>query len=172
MNIMNMPGFTAEASLYKTNGHYRSDRNTHAINLPAQTMSTIHPTAMMVEGEVIEVSGEAPQAPWGLPSGWGPWGWGAPHGSGGPIPSGPSEGGGKGGGEKTPPKKQPPLNQRCTMKQLQSKAAAPCIERGVRDVLDHNLKNPHFVFCDGGGIMFCCQADLRQGGANCSQIAS
>ena len=23
MNTMNMPGFTAEASLYKTNGHYR-----------------------------------------------------------------------------------------------------------------------------------------------------
>lgn len=30
MNIMNMPGFTAEDSLYKTSGHYRAGR--HAIN--------------------------------------------------------------------------------------------------------------------------------------------
>ena len=26
MNAMNMPGFTAESSLYKTSGHYRSGR--------------------------------------------------------------------------------------------------------------------------------------------------
>ena len=27
MNTMNMPGFTAEASLYKTSGHYQADRS-------------------------------------------------------------------------------------------------------------------------------------------------
>jgi hypothetical protein len=32
MNAMNMPGFTAETSLYKTSGHYQAGR--HAINSP------------------------------------------------------------------------------------------------------------------------------------------
>ena len=30
MNSMNMPGFTADAALYKTSGHYQADR--HAIS--------------------------------------------------------------------------------------------------------------------------------------------
>lgn len=32
MNAMNMPGFTAETSVYKTSGHYQAGR--HAINSP------------------------------------------------------------------------------------------------------------------------------------------
>ena len=39
MNIMNIPGFTAEASIYKTSGHYQADR--HAINASPQMMSAI-----------------------------------------------------------------------------------------------------------------------------------
>jgi hypothetical protein len=41
MNTMNIPGFTAEASLYSTSRQYRTGR--HAINVPTQTISTITP---------------------------------------------------------------------------------------------------------------------------------
>jgi hypothetical protein len=37
---MNMPGFTAEASLYKTSGHYHTDR--HAINSSTQMSNAIY----------------------------------------------------------------------------------------------------------------------------------
>lgn len=37
---MNMPSFTAEASLYKTSGHYHTDR--HAINSSTQMISAIY----------------------------------------------------------------------------------------------------------------------------------
>jgi len=48
---MNIPGFTADASLYRTNGHYLGGRNRHAIHLPARMIETIHPA----RDEVIEV---------------------------------------------------------------------------------------------------------------------
>jgi hypothetical protein len=40
---MNMPRFTAEASLYKTSGHYQTDR--HAINSSTQMISAIYSAA-------------------------------------------------------------------------------------------------------------------------------
>lgn len=40
MNTMNMPGFTAQASLYKTSGHYHTDK--HAINSSTQMISAIY----------------------------------------------------------------------------------------------------------------------------------
>ncbi len=43
MNEIKMPGFTAEASLYKTSGHYHADR--HAINSSTQMISAISPAA-------------------------------------------------------------------------------------------------------------------------------
>jgi hypothetical protein len=49
---MTTPRFTAEASLYRTHGHYRANR--HAINSSAPMMSAIHPA------EIIEVHGCAP----------------------------------------------------------------------------------------------------------------
>lgn len=99
MNTMNMPGFTADHSLYGATGHYRTDRNRTGINLTAQANGTIHPEATdldTVGEEVIIIEGTAP-TPWGLPSGWGPGGWGGPHGGGGPVPTGPGGGGGGGG---------------------------------------------------------------------------
>lgn len=43
MNIINMPGFNAEASFYKTSGHYQSYR--HAINSSTQMISAIYAAA-------------------------------------------------------------------------------------------------------------------------------
>jgi hypothetical protein len=40
MNMMNMPGFTADASLYRTSGPYQTDR--HAINSSTQMSSAIY----------------------------------------------------------------------------------------------------------------------------------
>ena len=48
---MDILGFTADASLYRNNGHYRTGRNTQAIHLPAGMIETIHPA----RDEVIEV---------------------------------------------------------------------------------------------------------------------
>ena len=53
---MTMPRFTAEASLYQTNGQYRTGRN--AVHLPARMTSPIHPARM--EDEVIHVHSCAP----------------------------------------------------------------------------------------------------------------
>ena len=44
MNTMNMPGFTGEASLYKTGGQYHTDR--HAINSSTQMITAIYLAAM------------------------------------------------------------------------------------------------------------------------------
>lgn len=90
---MNMPRFTAEASLYRTNGHYRTGRNRHAVHLPARMNGTIHTAVTIIEWgeEVIEIEGQAPQAPWN------PWvgGGGVTGPLGGPSGAG---GGGEGGG--------------------------------------------------------------------------
>jgi hypothetical protein len=42
---VNMPRFTAEASLYKTSGHYRTGR----VNLSAEMIRTIHPAREVIE---------------------------------------------------------------------------------------------------------------------------
>ena len=39
MNAMNMPGFTAETSLYKSSGHYQAGR--HALHSPNQIIPAI-----------------------------------------------------------------------------------------------------------------------------------
>jgi hypothetical protein len=51
MNTMNMPGFTAETSLYKTSGHYRTGRQ--AIDLSTQMIGTIHLAATGVLRDVV-----------------------------------------------------------------------------------------------------------------------
>src|SRR6266516_1410431 len=104
---MNMPGFTAVATLYKTSGHYQTNRN--LINLPTQMVSAIYPA------EVIEVEGCRPGL---LQLGEGedmvcidpndPWaGGGGGDGGGGPPGGGSSGSGPSGGGGGTPPKRPP-----------------------------------------------------------------
>lgn len=50
---MTMPRFTAEASLYETNGHYRTGMQ--VIKLSVQTIIPIRPALREQEGEVIHV---------------------------------------------------------------------------------------------------------------------
>lgn len=105
---MNMPRFTAEDSLYKTNGHYTSYSNRHVINLPAQKIDSISPA------ETIEVHGCAPgsylvdngDGTWDCWSNPDPW-WGGGGGSGAPGVPSDSVGGGGGGGGGKPPKRPP-----------------------------------------------------------------
>ena len=55
---MNMPGFAAEASLYRTGGHYKTAGR--ATNSPTQMAGVIRPA--MINDDVIEVFGCAPGA--------------------------------------------------------------------------------------------------------------
>jgi hypothetical protein len=55
---MSMPAFTAEASLYKTSGHYRTGQRT--INSSAQTVSPLYPAVRWQPDEVITPHSCAP----------------------------------------------------------------------------------------------------------------
>jgi hypothetical protein len=138
---MNIPRFTAEASLCKTSGHYQT--GSHAINLPTQGGSAIY-AAMM---EVINIHDCAPG---GILHDQGPLGWWCDYGGGGgggPGGGGPS-GGPKGGPDdgggppepatpKTPPPKKPPEGptpgHHCSESELKAygdKALDECSIRG------------------------------------------
>jgi hypothetical protein len=109
-----MPRFTADASLYKTSGQYRTGRRT--VNRSAQTAGPIWPAVKEQEGEVIHVHSCAP--------GWTDIGgtcWpdpltepeagggepGVPGGSPGGESGEPGGGGGVSNPPKTPPKRPP-----------------------------------------------------------------
>lgn len=49
MNAMNMPGFTAETSLYKTSGHYQAGK--YAINSPINMLSAVYPALRVSDVE-------------------------------------------------------------------------------------------------------------------------
>lgn len=102
---MYSPGFTAEASLYKTSRNYCTGRK--MVNPPAQTASAIY--SAMETGETIIIEDTAPiEAPlwfqlWGLPQRFPPKE---------PLePKGPKGGGGGGGSGDPPPK--PPTETIC-----------------------------------------------------------
>lgn len=51
MNTMNMPGFTAEDSLYKTNGRYQMASSIHGIELNS---NSVHPSlAIYIDGRFV-----------------------------------------------------------------------------------------------------------------------
>jgi hypothetical protein len=98
---MSTPGFTAEASLSKTSGHYRTHRARQAVSSSAQMMSPIYP-ALFQRPETVEMHG--------CPPGWTDYGgtcFPPPvteppvggGGGGGVPPGGGPEDGGPGGGE-------------------------------------------------------------------------
>jgi hypothetical protein len=95
--IMNIPRFTAEASLNRTRGHYRTGRNRGAI-LTARMISPIYPAREMEEDIHIhscapgwtDIGGTCWPNPLTEPSG-------STSGGGGSMPSEPG-GGGSGGG--------------------------------------------------------------------------
>ena len=137
---MNLPGFSAEESLYQTNGQYRTGRNSYAIHLAARMTETIHPAR-----EVIEVHGCAPgsglveydDGTWECVAdadlGWG-GGQGAASGGGGE----PGGGGGAGRPSKKPPKR-PPRPSKPKKKVYAPTQGAPChaelIETSSGDVV-------------------------------------
>src|SRR5262245_1681098 len=55
MNIMNMPEFTAEASLYKTSGCYQMTSSTHRVGLNA---SLVQPSAAIYVNGIFYCYGE------------------------------------------------------------------------------------------------------------------
>ena len=159
---MNMPRFTAEASLYKTSGHYRTGRQ--AINSPTKMIGPIHLAVIDVPGETVVIVEKWPPDPWEPP-------WIGGTGPGTPVPSpggseggGGGPGGGVGGSPMTPPKKPPrpvppappPLNDGCTYDQRVSEAGISCQQKIYDDVHVNKVKNPHYLLCEGSKMM-CCQ---------------
>src|SRR4030095_1061815 len=101
MRSMTMPRFTAEASLYRTNGHYRTGRNSHAVNSSAQMISPIHPAREKIEvhgcapGSYLVDNGDGTWDCWSNPDPWG--GGGGGSGTSGVLFEGEPGGGGGGG---------------------------------------------------------------------------
>jgi hypothetical protein len=157
ITTIDLPGFTADASLYETGGHYRTCVD--ASGRPAGHMGTIRLSAIDVPGEVIEIEDDAP---WSPPS-WG--GHTGPASGGGSGETGPG-GGGPGGGDggiPDPNDKPAPHLHGCSPNQIMSDAAKPCEARVESDLM-HGVKNRHFTRCTGEQkgnvvhpVMECCQ---------------
>ena len=150
---MNMPGFTAESSLYKTSGQYRAARQVGQISSRA-----IYATAEMVGHEVIPIEGDAPwvPAPWGLPWGWGPGGWTGGGGGASPLADEPpgSGGGGGGGGHVPAGEHGPGVAFGCTVKELNDPRAQRCLAQQQQDA-EAGVRFPHYVRCVGDNIACC-----------------
>jgi hypothetical protein len=161
---MNMVGFTAEAALYKTSGHYQTNRN--LINLPTQIVGLIYPA------EVIEVHGCRPghlqlgegddmvcidpQDPFPGPGG----GDGPGVGPG----AGPTGGGGT---QARPPRRprppRPPHRKftsndanSCSPDQLNTSFGSACVDQLESDIT-HNRPINHEAICDSTGKISCCR---------------
>ena len=175
---MNIPSFTADASLYKTSGHYRSSRP--AINSQRQTKGLIYP-AVPNEG-TYNINGCAPgKVLWGQTDGgeygvdWGcadnpTDGWDDGSGGSGPIVA--TGGGGPpggGGSSSSSNPKSPDLqgHHECTptefakvIKLYNKKAIDACILSP--DWLGH----AHAVYCGPGGNVFCCAGNAVESTCN------
>jgi hypothetical protein len=168
MNTINLPGFTADASLYETGGHYRSCAR------PADHTRTIRLSAIDVPGEVIEIEDDAPWLP---PSWGGHTGPGSSGGSGETGGGAGGPGGGDGGIPSTDPYDKPaPHLHGCSNAEIQSAAAKPC-EDLVESDLMHDIKPPHYTRCRNikdkkgkvvGRVMECCQGKGKA--AACSKL--
>jgi hypothetical protein len=156
-----MPGFTAAVSLYKTGRHYRTGNR--ATDPTAHTVATIRPAEINVPGEVIIIEDDPPWSPppWGGHTGPGPSSGGDDTGAGEP-----GGGGGDGGSPSTkdPNDKPLPYLHGCSLNQIQSDAATPCINLQTKDIMDPNIKHKHYLRCTGskkGNVvhpdMECCQ---------------
>ncbi len=171
---MSMPAFTADATLYRTKGHYQTRRS--ATNLAPQAGHTVHLSLGISDEGPIEVHscragylqiGEGenmrcvdPTDPFGTRG----------H-DGGGLPSGGADDGETTGGFDT----ETPYDQTCTPKELQSKEARPCIDKLNKDVKAG--KRPHFLQCrteNGKRIMECCQHNVRSGmiRRDCEEVKS
>ena len=168
---MNMPGFTAESSLCRTNGQYRTGRR--AVHLPAQIISPIYPAVINVGHETIPIHSCLP--------GWNDWGGTCyppltepPVGGGGePGGSEPVEvGEGKGKPGKGKPGKDKPAPKRPVRRYLQSARNCLGTEAGpdlAKAELDCGAKSKGddlrtlrcFDNSDGTVDAVCCHMDKK-----------
>ena len=151
MSRRNLPGFTAEISLYRASGHYRTGKSTI---IPSTRMTgSIHQAATATEenGVIIIVD----DAPFEMPWGWGPWGWTGSGGGGGPV-GGLSDGGGGGGGSGgTGPRPRPtPEEKRAEEKRAKEKRCkVECEDRRKADRIDCDEK-----YTDRDDVTICNDA--------------
>jgi hypothetical protein len=164
---MNIPRFTAEASLHKTSGHYQT--GSPAVYLRKQANSAIYP-AMMKED--IEVHGCAPGSIlWEDGGDWGcnPIDFGGLDGGGGGGPVVVADGGGlhgPGGGVGSPSDSKPIILpdglQVCNSrdfdraKKLYPDAVKKCLNNTFK-TLDQEF--PSALCCGPGGAVSCCVGD-------------
>jgi len=158
--LMNMPAFTAEASLYQTTGYYRTTEN--AVSLSAQEANGIY--SAMVGEETIEIHSCAP--------GWTDIGgrcWPnpltEPTGGGGgntPSPGDIEEGNGPGGtqvgGRRQRAPDQPKL---CSQKAKDSQVHKDCVDETIKDASQNRAPETwHYARCVndrmGRELVACC----------------
>jgi len=170
MNTTTTPGFTAEASLYKTSRHYRTSY--HALDLPGHTVA-IRPSEIDVPGEVIEIEDDAP---------WSPPSWGGHTGPGTTSPPPETGGGEPGGGSDggTTPEDSGgnslPFSRGCSVDQDQSPAGKSCLGQFDIDVANGVPRRyRHYLKCTGkakGGVQHpkveCCQ--LKRVGSKIQEV--
>jgi len=165
---MSIPGFNADATLYKTSGRYQTSRN--MINLPTQ---------MIYPAEVIEVHGCPPGFNlWEAGGDWGcdpegPSGEVGGDGGGQPPGGGPPGGGPSGGGtapptrpprRPRPPRPKPPPQRKyksgtCSSAQLNTSVARACVEKLNEDNATGS-RLVHQLMCDRGKVE-CCKLDIK-----------
>jgi hypothetical protein len=142
---MNIPSFTAEASIYKTSGHYQTGRQ--AVNLPIETISSIYPA----RDEVIEVHSCAPgwtdiggtcwPNPLTEPSSGGSGDPGTPS----PFENGGGGGGGGGSGSGSGGPRRPPKQMKCECSPgCAQKSGDPC-----KLVIDESQTGYSYAWCEG-----------------------
>jgi hypothetical protein len=150
MNTLALPGFTADASLYETAGHYRTCVD--ASNRRADRMRMIRLSAIDVPGEVIEIEDDAP---WSPPS----WGGHTGPGSGGGSGETGGDGGGPGGGDGGIPETENPPSPHFTP--VKNK---PCHGLGFHgpDIREGRYRPPK-----GGEAWRCCGINADTGHAAC-----
>jgi hypothetical protein len=169
---MKIPAFTAEASLYKTSGHYRTGR--HMVTPTAQTVGLISPAAREQEGEVIHIHS--------CPPGWTDYGGtcfpppvteppvGGGGGEGTPPGGGPDDDGPGGGGDGEPygTKKPPKGTHQCGFSENSWRnhfQASEC-------VLDNQTAKKgerYRLYCGQDDKIYCCHID-RKNNYDCKEI--
>jgi hypothetical protein len=171
MSLMSAPRFTAEASIYKTSGHYRAGR--YIDNPFSQTVRPVWPSAIREddgEGEVIDVCKDDPfrclpppltEPPVG--------GGGGPPSGGGPFDNPPGGGGGSGSGNGgKPPKGQDKdiANKNCELVQSgESSKFGKCNSVCNDKLVTKDSVNKRWVCCENtqsaphkcpDGVGYCC----------------
>jgi hypothetical protein len=177
---MNMPRFTGEAALYKTNGHYRTGRQ--AINLSAEMIRTIHAAREEIEVGDCHPGTYKVELPDGTYECWShadPW-WGSEGGGGGSpgtpgepggVGEGPHSGGMSGGGR--------PRSRACTPDDLGGKDFWEADYRCHTSFPPIPGRGASYLWCkpqrDGTVVPYCClrwKVGPKKGKTECKKLSS